>query len=108
MVLTVRHQGDDIVYVLPITSRPPTQPEDGIEMPRETRERLGLQDAPCWIVLIEVNRFIWPGPDLRPIADPVGAAWSYGLLPAKLFSKARDAMIRRVRGRRLRAVDRTE
>lgn len=108
VVVSVRHRDDDIVYVLPITSRPPVPPEDGIEVPRETRKRLGLQAAPCWIVLTEVNRFVWPGPDLRPIANPVGAAWSYGLLPAKLFTRVRDAMILRARERRLRAVGRTE
>ena len=45
------------VVVVPITSQPPAQPDDAVEMPAGTRQRLGLQDAPCWIVVTEVNRF---------------------------------------------------
>jgi hypothetical protein len=31
------------------------------------RAHLGLDAERCWIMVTEINRFIWPGPDLRPI-----------------------------------------
>ena len=79
---------------------------DGVELPAKTRRRVGLQDAPCWVVLTEVNRFAWPGPDLRPVETAAGPSWSYGLLPARLFERARDGIVARARARTLRAVPR--
>ena len=34
--------------------------------PDTVKRRLELDDERSWIVLTEANRFIWPGPDLRP------------------------------------------
>lgn len=109
VVLALARAGDGVeVVVAPITSRAPAGDADGVEVPPETRRRLGLQEAPCWIVLTEVNRFAWPGPDLRPIETGGGLAWSHGLLPARLFAQVRDAIVTRASARRLRAVARTE
>lgn len=58
--------GRDIVTVLPVTHSPPQTPEDAVEIPADTKRRLGLDEAPSWVVLTEANRFVWPGPDLRP------------------------------------------
>ena len=60
---------------------PPEIPEKAMEIPRATRVRLGLDDERSWIVTTEVNRFVWPGPDIRPV--PRGG-YSYGLLPAAM------------------------
>ena len=57
--------GRDEVVVFPITSSPPTDAAGGVEIPAATRDRLGLQDGPCWVIVTEVNIFVWPGPDLR-------------------------------------------
>jgi len=43
--------------------------------------RLGLDEARSWILTSEVNRFVWPGPDLRPVP---GGGRSYGPLPARM------------------------
>ncbi|MFZ4409334.1 MAG: hypothetical protein ACOYOH_18485, partial [Paracraurococcus sp.] len=94
--------------VAPITSRTPARAADGIALPAETRRRLGLQEDPCWVVLTEVNRFVWPGPDLRPVEATAGPAWSHGLLPAHLILRIRDEIVARARARRLRAVSRSE
>jgi hypothetical protein len=108
VVLALTGAADAVeVVVVPITSRAPVGEADGVEIPPATRRRLGLQEAPCWIVLTEVNRFAWPGPDLRPVETGAGMAWSHGLLPARLFEQVRDAIIGRARARRLRAVTRT-
>jgi hypothetical protein len=96
------------VVVAPITSSLPESKDRAILVPAHTRQRLGLQEADCWIVVTEVNRFAWPGPDLRPIEKEARSAWSYGLLPADLFRQVRDSIAARARGKRLRAVKRTE
>jgi mRNA-degrading endonuclease toxin of MazEF toxin-antitoxin module len=103
-----RSEGVVEVVVAPITSSAPARSADGVELPTETQRRLGLQDTPCWVVLTEVNRFAWPGPDLRPVESAAGPAWSHGLLPAALFERIRDAIVARARARTLRAVSRQE
>jgi len=103
-----RAEGVVEVVVAPITSSAPARSADGVELPAETRRRLGLQEAPCWIMLTEVNRFAWPGPDLRPVETAAGLVWSHGLLPARLFERVRDAIAARARARTLRAVPRPE
>ena len=108
VVLAVaRAGGATEVVVAPITSSAPARAADGVELPAETRRRLGLQDAPCWVVLTEVNRFAWPGPDLRPVETAAGPSWSHGLLPARLIERIRDEVVARARARALRAVPRS-
>lgn len=99
--------GDTVVVVLPITSRRPALAEDAVELPSGTRQRLGLQDERCWLVLTEANRFVWPGPDLRPVERPHGAFYCHGLLPAGLFRTVRDRVVQRARQRMHRTVTRT-
>ncbi|MGC1459572.1 MAG: type II toxin-antitoxin system PemK/MazF family toxin [Steroidobacteraceae bacterium] len=74
------HQELD-TYICPVTHTPPEHPEKAMEIPPATKARLGLDDARSWIITTEVNRFIWPGPDLRPV--PRGGD-SYGPLPAAM------------------------
>ena len=69
------------VYIAPVTHTPPVRPERAIEVATSTKTRLGLDDERSWIITTEVNRFIWPGPDLRPVPDGRDC---YGLLPAKM------------------------
>ena len=106
MLAVARAGGAAEVVVAPITSSAPARAADGVELPAETRRRLGLQDAPCWVVLTEVNRFAWPGPDLRPVETAAGPSWGHGLLPARLFGRVRDGIVARARARTLRAVPR--
>ena len=70
------------VYIAPVTHTPPVRPERALEVPAATRTRLGLDHERSWIITTEVNRFIWPGPDLRQV--PGGGGDCYGLLPAKM------------------------
>lgn len=108
VVLTaVDRDGRPTVYVVPITSRAPEQPGDAIAVPDGVRRRLGLQDEPCWIVVTELNRFIWPGPDLRPVPPP-GQGFSYGLLPDHLFRQVKEAVVANIRARPRTLVTRTE
>jgi hypothetical protein len=69
------------VYISPITHAPPENPERAMEISKATKKRLGLDAEPSWIITTEINRFIWPGPDIRSV--PGGGA-AYGLLPAAM------------------------
>ena len=82
--------GRDEVVVLPITSTPPAEAGEAVEIPAETRARLGLQREPCWIVVTEYNRFVWPGPDLRPTEGGTGT-FTYGPLSDRVMARVREA-----------------
>ena len=69
------------VYISPITHTPPKDLERALQIPAATKARLGLDAEPSWIITTEINRFIWPGPDIRPV--PSGGS-AYGLLPAAM------------------------
>jgi mRNA-degrading endonuclease toxin of MazEF toxin-antitoxin module len=90
---TTRDEPGPVVTVAPVTHRPPADPEAAVELPAETKRRLGLDDERSWVAVSEVNRFRWPGPDLRPIPGSNPPSFSYGLLPAKLFLRIRQRLI---------------
>lgn len=54
-------------YICPVTHAAPEVPEKAMEVPAWTKKRLALDEERSWIITTEVNRFIWPGPDLRPV-----------------------------------------
>ena len=105
---TIQDELGTIVTVAPITHGPPKDPEGAVELPAETKRRLGLDDERSWAVVTEVNRFRWPGPDLRPIAGAGPPRFSYGLLPAKLFLRIRQGLIDVASRRGAPVVRRTE
>ena len=89
-------------YICPVTHTPPEVPEKAMEIPKATKARLGLDGERSWIITTDVNRFIWPGPDLRPVP---GGGFSFGLLPAamtrdlvaQIKANANDESLRTVR-----------
>ena len=99
--------GRTLVYVLPITHTRPfaDEDEDGIEIPQSTKRRLGLDPEQSWIITTELNRFTWPGPDIRP--TPSGK-YIYGYLPEKLMRLVLERVKQRARGKRLKTTPRTE
>src|SRR3954465_3759327 len=54
------------LFVAPVSHTPPERPADALEIPANVKKQLGLDRDRSWIVLTELNRFIWPGPDVRP------------------------------------------
>jgi hypothetical protein len=100
--------GDKTVYVLPITHARPADPQDAVELPRTTKVRLGLDTERSWVVVSEVNSFIWPGPDLRfqPGQGPESVA--YGMLPPAIFNVVKKRFLTRVQARRAGVVKRTQ
>lgn len=100
-------QGDTVVIVLPVTHTPPVVPDLAVEIPATTKARLGLDDKPSWIIVNEANRFIWPGPDLRPRVPGDTSSVAYWLLPAGLFTQVRDKLAKAIELRLARPVKRT-
>ncbi|MDO8412053.1 MAG: growth inhibitor PemK [Phenylobacterium sp.] len=101
-------EGGQVVYALPITHTPPSEPEDAVELPLATKARLGLDSARSWIVVSEGNSFIWPGPDLRPTPGQGPESVAYGMLPPGLFAQVKARFLAQVQARRSGMVKRTE
>lgn len=109
VVMTVQDKdGRDIVTVLPVTHSPPQAPGDAIEIPADTKRRLGLDDVPSWVVLTEANRFVWPGPDLRPSVNGELSSIAYGSLPERLFERIRLGFLAKIKAQVVPLVTRTE
>jgi hypothetical protein len=100
--------GGHVVTVLPISHSPPSNPLLAVELPAATKRRLGLDDHRSWVMLTEANRFVWPGPDLRPLQPGDAASVAYGPLPYGLFEDIRLKFIAALKNRAAGAVPRTE
>lgn len=64
--------GEIQTVVAPITHQPPEDPAASIEIPAATCRSLGLDSGRHWLRLDELNRFSWPGYDLRPLPGQPG------------------------------------
>lgn len=100
--------GETRVTVLPVTHTPPSDPASAIEIPQQTKIRLGLDSERSWIVLSEGNEFLWPGPDLRPVPGANVSTIAYGFLPPRFFDVVRQRFSDLARRRRARSVPRSE
>ncbi|HWA89320.1 MAG TPA: hypothetical protein VG889_04750 [Rhizomicrobium sp.] len=106
--MTTDLDGREIVTALPITHSPPSDPELALEMPRDTKLRLGLDSDRSWIILSEANRFAWPGPDLRFPAGRDAADAAYGLVSQRFFRVLRDRFIAQLKAGRVRVAERDD
>lgn len=97
VVLAVQIDGGErVVHVAPITHTPPKITTEAVELPGATKARLGLDEGRSWIVTTELNRFTWPGPDMRPISRAKPDAFAYGSIPLEILKQA----IAQIRDRR--------
>lgn len=109
IVLAVENNpGETTLIVAPITHSPPDDLESKILIPPKTRKRLGLDEKNSWVVISEVNRFVWPGPDLRPVPGQNPKTFEYGLVPAKLFEAIKSQVLKFYQEGELEDVPRTE
>ena len=83
--------GNRRVVVVPVTHTAPTEPGTAIALPPAVKASLGLDAAPSWVCLDELNVFAWPGYDLRPIPDT--GRYDYGVLPEGLFQQVRGGIV---------------
>jgi hypothetical protein len=108
IVVTENDTDEKIVTVFPITHTPPEDITDAVEIPANVKKRLGLDGERSWIICSELNTFLWPGPDLRPVSRKKKDEFSYGLLPPDLFEIVLKKFGYLARGRRLKVVERPE
>jgi len=109
LALSVNQQdGATRLLVLPITHSPRTNPLDAVAIPSEVKRRLGLDDAPAWIVTTEANAFAWPGPDIRPIPGRRPSTAVYGRVPDSLLQRVARSFLANRERQQSRLVPRTE
>lgn len=95
IVLSKKIEGKDtVVTVAAITHSEPENLDMAVEIPLKVKAYLNLDSERSWIICTEVNRFVWPGPDIRTITTQGEKKYSYGILPPKLFSKVTKTLIR--------------
>jgi hypothetical protein len=99
ILVTVSEDLDRIVTVLPISHTSPSDPALAVEIPLAVKRRLNLDDERSWIALTEANRFVWPGPDLRPALPGEAASIAYGMLPYGLFEEIRTKFIAAIKAK---------
>jgi hypothetical protein len=92
VVVVLLAEGEEIV-VAPITTKAPSAGEPAIAIPARVRKRLGLDAKQSWINIATLNRFVWPGPDLRPIPKRSPPTSVYGYIPQLLLNEVRNVAI---------------
>jgi hypothetical protein len=102
IVLVAEVKGEEtIVTVARVTHSQPRNPAQAVELPAATRQRLGLDDRRSWVVVSEINRFCWPGPDLRPVIASGLRKYDYGMLPPRLFRQITSGLLAWAKAQRL-------
>lgn len=86
-----------VLYVAPVSHSTSAAPHEAVEIPAIVKRHLGLDAQASFISATELNVFVWPGPDLRPIrrasateAPSVPCHWGY--LPRGLFHSLKQAI----------------
>jgi hypothetical protein len=100
--------GTTEILVLAVTHTPPADAADAVAFPQEIKRRLGLDEAPSWIVTTEANAFVWPGPDIRPVPGRTPPTVIYGRVPDGLLSRVARSYLANRKKQRSRLVPRTE
>ena len=96
--------GRSVVTVAPVTHTPPDRPEHAVEISSATKRRLGMDVDGSWIIASDLNRFVWPGPDLRPTGP---GRFAFGLLPSSLFDTLKGKVLDLARAGRVGMTSRT-
>ena len=108
VLVTATDEGGEVVTVLPVTHTPPADASLALEIPITVKQRLGLDGERSWIVFAEANRFVWPGPDLRPLPGRDISTIAYGVLPPKFFELLKARLLQAAQARRTRIAPRTD
>lgn len=107
VAVAVEVRGDRTqLLVAPITHSEPMRAVDALEIPANVKRQLGLDNERSWTVLTELNRFIWPGPDVRIAPGHPGPI--YDAIPDWLFIDVRDGIVSHSGLGRLKITKRTE
>jgi hypothetical protein len=108
VVMTLQKEGGDLqVAVVPVTHSVPHADDDAMELAPAVKRLLGLDGERSWVVLTEINVFVWPGPDLWPTGASGEETVLYGYLPASVFRTIRDRLVANIKAGKARHVKRT-
>jgi hypothetical protein len=91
VVIVLLAEGEEAV-VAPITTKAPDPGAPAVEIPLRVLLHLGLDAERCWISLTSLNRFVWPGPDLRAVPGKNPASAVYGFIPQRLLDTAKAVL----------------
>ena len=94
LMASATQSGATRVYVLPITHSPPENAAAALEIPLAVKRLIGLDSERSWIVLDELNDFIWPGFDLAVVPGSSPPSYSYGVLPPAYFDQVRARFLK--------------
>lgn len=94
LAATVKDAAAIQVVVVPVTHSQPDADDNSasLEMPSGVAKALGLDNERHWVRLTQLNRFIWPGYDLRPRPDDPSRV-DYGLIPEEFFNEIRAGIL---------------
>jgi PemK-like, MazF-like toxin of type II toxin-antitoxin system len=104
VVARIESKGRTEVIVAPVTHSAPDHEPNALEMPANVKHDLRLDRDRSWIVLTEMNRFNWPGPDIRPVYN--GGNPYYGAIPDWLLLSVRNTIGERARIGRMKVTKR--
>jgi len=109
IVLAARREenGNIQIVVAPITHSPPADIVSSLEIPVTVCRSLGFDSGRHWLRFDELNRFVWPGYDLRSRTDQPGR-YDYGMLPRDVFEKLRAGIVETQRKRQGQIIPRSE
>jgi hypothetical protein len=82
------------LMVAPITHAVPDKPDTAIALPVRVKSHLGLDRDRSWVILDELNRFVWPGPDVRAVGGSAGSTPLYGAIPSDLFDQIKAEILK--------------
>ena len=89
VVAVSTESGQIDTVVAPITHSEPVPPSEGIEIPHRVKDSLGLDSERSWVIVTDLNSFVWPGVDVYPVPNSPPGTYAYGRLPPKLFEAIR-------------------
>jgi hypothetical protein len=106
VVATIVRNERTQLLVAPVTHVEPERGSEAIEIPPIVKRQLGLDRDRSWIVLTELNGFIWPGPDVR--IAPGQESPFHDAIPDWLFFQVKEGIQRHFGAGGLAITRRTE
>lgn len=105
--VVVMSSDDGRFLLAPITSRPPEK-STGIDLPLEVKRHLGLDERKSWVIGSDLNRFTWPGCDIRMVPGRNPPTYSYGHLPSGYLLQIRSTLAGLARKRLVVTIERDD
>lgn len=105
--VVVMSSSDGRILLAPITSRPPEK-STSIDLPLEIKRHLGLDERKSWVIASNLNKFTWPGFDIRSVPGKIPATYSYGRLPAGFLLQIQTTLAGLAKKRLVATIERDE